>query len=61
MGALGKCENEELVCADMFEADEDKPKQCNLASMLYDLDLLEMNAWLELVVKVNSMGWYFKK
>ena len=35
-----KSENEELVCADMSEADEDKPKHCNLASMLYDLGLL---------------------
>ena len=33
-------ENEELVCADMSEADEDKPKNCNFASMLYDLGLL---------------------
>ena len=40
MGALGRRENEELVCADMSEADEDKPKHCNLASMLYDLGLL---------------------
>ena len=32
-------ENEELVCVDMSEADEDKPKHCNLASMLYDLGL----------------------
>ena len=33
-------ENEELVCVDMSEADEEKPKHCNLASMLYDLGLL---------------------
>ena len=32
--------NEELVCVDMSEADEEKPKHCNLASMLYDLGLL---------------------
>ena len=42
MGALGRCkwENEKLVCTGMFEADEDKPKHCNLASMLYDLGLI---------------------
>ena len=40
MGALGSCGNEELICVDMSEADEDKPKHCNLASMLYDLGLL---------------------
>ena len=31
---------EELVCVDMSEENEDKPKHCNLASMIYDLGLL---------------------
>ena len=31
---------EELVCADMSEADKDKSKHCNLASMPYDFGVL---------------------